>query len=71
VADLLAIIIEHMKNDRQIEGVVPHLVDGGLYLLQYADDMILFMEHDTEKCKKSNIVVISFREAFRIQNQLP
>jgi hypothetical protein len=46
---MLAIIIEHTKNDRQIEGVVPHLVDGGLYLLQYVDDMILFMEHDTER----------------------
>jgi hypothetical protein len=49
VANMLAIIIEHTKNDRQIEGVVPHLVDGGLYLLQYVDDMILFMEHDTER----------------------
>jgi hypothetical protein len=33
----------------KIEGVIPHLVDGGLSILQYADDTILFMEHDLEK----------------------
>ena len=43
VADMLAIIIEHAKLDGQIEGVIPHLVDGGLSILQYADDTILFM----------------------------
>ena len=43
---MLAIIIERAKLDGQIVGVVPHLVDGGLSILQYADDTILFMEHD-------------------------
>jgi hypothetical protein len=42
VADMLAIMIERAKNDGLIEGVIPHLVDGGLSILQYADDMILF-----------------------------
>jgi hypothetical protein len=49
VADMLAITIERAKNDVLIEGVIPHLVDGGLSILQYADDTILFMEHDLEK----------------------
>jgi hypothetical protein len=30
VDDMLAIMIEHAKSDSQIEGVIPHLVDGGL-----------------------------------------
>ena len=51
VADMLAILIERAKSDGQIEGVVPHLVDGGLSILQYADDTILFMEHDLEKAR--------------------
>jgi hypothetical protein len=34
VADMLAIIIERAKIDGQIEGVVPHLVDGGLSIIQ-------------------------------------
>ena len=44
VADMLAFLIERAKQDGQIAGVVPHLVDGGLSILQYADDMILFKE---------------------------
>ena len=48
-------MIERAKSDEQIDGVVPHLVDGGLSILQYADDTILFMEHDIEKAKNLKI----------------
>jgi hypothetical protein len=41
VADMLAIMIERAKSDGLIEGVIPHLVDGGLSILQYADDTIV------------------------------
>jgi hypothetical protein len=40
VATMLAIMIKRAKNDGLIEGVIPHLVDGGLSILQYADDTI-------------------------------
>jgi hypothetical protein len=33
VTDMLAIFIEYAKFDGQIEGVVPHLVDGGYRFL--------------------------------------
>jgi hypothetical protein len=33
LADMLAIIIERVEADGQIEGVVPHLVDGGLSII--------------------------------------
>ena len=48
VADVLALIIKRAKDDGQIRGVVPHLVKDGLSILQYADDTILFMDHDLE-----------------------
>jgi len=35
---LLAILIASAKEDGQFHGVVPHLVDGCLSILQYADD---------------------------------
>jgi hypothetical protein len=38
-----------------IEGVIPHLVDGELSIHQYADDTILFMEHDLEKARNLKI----------------
>ena len=40
VADMLAILIARAKEDDQIEGLIPHLVEGGLSILQYADDTI-------------------------------
>ena len=46
---MLAVMIERAKFAGQFEGVVPHLVDGVLSILQYADDTIIFMDHDLEK----------------------
>lgn len=42
VADMLTILISRVKEDGQLNGLVPHLVDGGLSILRYADDTILF-----------------------------
>ena len=52
VADTLSILIKRAKDDGQIRGVIPHLVDNGLSILQYADDTILFMDHNLEQAKK-------------------
>jgi hypothetical protein len=60
VADMLAIMIEREKVDGQVEAVIPHLIDGGLSILQYADDTILFMEHDLEKAKNLKLIISAF-----------
>ena len=57
VADMLAVMIERAKVDGQIDGVVNHLVDGGLSILQYADDTILFMDHDLEKARNLKLIL--------------
>jgi hypothetical protein len=62
VAGMLAVLIECEKVDGKIEGVVPHLVDGGLSILQHADDIILFMEHDFEKAKKLKLILSIFEK---------
>jgi hypothetical protein len=62
VADMLAIMIEHAKNDGLIEGVIPYLVDGGLSILQYADDTILFMEHDLDKAQNLKLILSAFEQ---------
>jgi hypothetical protein len=56
VADMLAIIINRAKEDGQVEGLIPHLVDGGVSILQYADDTIIFMEHDLEKALNMKLI---------------
>jgi hypothetical protein len=49
VTNMLAIIINRAKNNGQIDRVVRHLIDNGLFILQYVDDMIIFMEDNIEK----------------------
>jgi hypothetical protein len=46
IADMLGVLIARVKEDGQVNGFVPHLVDGGDSILQYANDTIIFMEHD-------------------------
>ena len=62
VTDMLAVLIERAKVNGQIEGVVPYLVDGGLSILQYADDTILFMDHDLEKAKNMRLILSVFEQ---------
>jgi hypothetical protein len=59
---LLAILIERAKSGGQIKGVIPHLVDGGLSILQYADNTIIFMEHDLEKARNLKIILAAFEQ---------
>jgi hypothetical protein len=59
---MLAIMIERVKIDGQFIGVIPHLVDGGLSFLQYADATILFMENDLEKAKNLKLILSAFEQ---------
>ena len=62
VVDMLAIMIERAKTDGLFEGVIPHLVDGGLSILQYADDTILFMDHDLENATNLKLILSAFEQ---------
>jgi hypothetical protein len=46
---MLAVIINRAKSEGQVKGVISDLTDDGLSILQYADDMILFMKHDIDQ----------------------
>ena len=62
VVDMLAILINRAKLDGQIDGLVPHLVDGGLSILQYADDTLLFMDHDLQKAENLKLLLLAFEQ---------
>jgi retron-type reverse transcriptase len=62
VVDMLAILIKRAKSKGQIEGVISHLVDDGLSILQYANDTILFMEHSLEKARNMKLLLRAFEE---------
>jgi hypothetical protein len=62
VVDMLAILIERAKADGQVEGLIPHLVEGGISILQYADDTILFMERDLQNALNMKLILCIFEQ---------
>jgi len=69
IADMLALIIKRAKDDGQIRGVIPNLLDDGLSILQYTDDTIIFIDHDLEQTK--NLKLMCFRAVIWVKDQLP
>jgi hypothetical protein len=67
VAHMLSLFINRAKEDGQIRGLVPHLVDGGLSILQYADDTILFMEHDLEQAANVKLLLCAFEQLLGVK----
>ena len=59
---MLAILISRAKEDGQVAGLIPHLVEGGVSILQYADDTIIFMDHDLEKALNMKLIVCIFQQ---------
>lgn len=57
---MLAVLIDRAKTNDQVSGMVPYLVDGGLSILQYDDDTILFMDHDLEKACNIKFLLYAF-----------
>jgi hypothetical protein len=50
------------KDVGQVGSLLPHLADGGISILQYADDTILFMEHDLEKVVNMKLILCMFEQ---------
>jgi hypothetical protein len=65
VVDMLTILVNRAKNEDQINGVVP--VDDGSSILQYADDTITFLEHDTERAKNLKLLLCAFEQLSRLK----
>jgi hypothetical protein len=49
---LIIVIYRQHAPFAPLRGVVPHLIDGGLSILQYAHDTVIFLDHDIEQAKK-------------------
>jgi hypothetical protein len=45
-----------------VDGLIPHLVDGGVLILQYADDTIIFMENNLEKALNMKLIIYLFEQ---------
>jgi hypothetical protein len=62
IADMLAILIARAKEDGQVGGLVPHLVECGISILHYTDDTILFMEHNVVKAINMKLILAFFEQ---------
>ena len=62
VADMLTLFINRAKADNHLGGVVPHPIEGGLSILQYADDIILFLEHNLEYAQNLRTILCAFEQ---------
>lgn len=62
VADMLDVLVARARDSEQFKGVVQHLVDDGLSILQYADDTILFIEDDIKQAKNLKILLCVFEK---------
>ena len=59
---MLAILLSRAKEADHIRWVVPHLVDEGLSVLQYADDTVIFMDNDLERAKNMKLLLCAFEQ---------
>ena len=54
VVDMLDILIAQAREDGQVGGPIPHLVEGGVSILQYVEDTL---EHDLEKTVNLKLII--------------
>jgi hypothetical protein len=62
VVDMLSIILSRAKEEGQIKGIVTHLVKNDLSILQYANDIVLFFDHDIEQAKNLKLLLGTFEQ---------
>ena len=67
VVDMLPLLIKRAKVDGQIRGLIPHLIDDGLFILQYAHDTIIFLDHDLEQAKNMKLLLCAFEQLSRLK----
>lgn len=59
-ADALAHSMNKARDKGLIKGVIPHLIEGGITHLQYADDTIIMTEGDPESIKNVKFLLYCF-----------
>ena len=57
---MLTVLVSRARRSDQIRGIIPHLVEDGLSILQYADDAILFLEDDLAQAQNLKLILCVF-----------
>jgi len=62
VADALSVMLSRASEAGVIQGLVSHLIDGGITYLQYADDTVLLLQFSVENLTNVRLI-LSYYEA--------
>ena len=62
VADMLAVLVSRARRSDQLKGLVPHLIEEGLSILQYVDDTVLFLEDDLVQAQNLKLILCMFEK---------
>jgi hypothetical protein len=62
VSDALATMLDNARESGQIHGLVPHLVEGGITHLQYADDTIIFLAFEEQSILYTKFLLYCFED---------
>jgi hypothetical protein len=62
VGDGLALLMKKGQEEGLVKGLVPHLVDGGISILQYADGTILLLEDILENARNVKYILCLFEQ---------
>jgi hypothetical protein len=60
VSDALATMLDNAKRAGKIKGLVPHLIEGGITHLQYAYDMVVFVNMDDQSIMNIKFILYCF-----------
>jgi hypothetical protein len=60
VADFLTRMVHKAQDNKLITGLISHIIPNGVTILQYADDIILFLKHDLEGATHMKLLLYLF-----------
>lgn len=58
--DVLATLVNRAQEQGSISGLIPELYEGGLSVLQYANDTIFMLEDSLESARNLKIILCTF-----------
>jgi hypothetical protein len=67
VVDILAIIINRAKNESQIDGMIPNIIDDGLSILEHVDNTILLVDHNIDQARNMKLIPTTFEKIFGLK----
>ena len=67
LADALSTMLTSASNAGAIQGLVPHLVDGGLTHLQYVDDTVILLQFSLDNLRTARMILSCYEAMFRLK----